>query len=262
MRKLEVFSLKEADSKEYNISLELPCELICRISNSGIFSEFNGIVLPAYLGQLQTRASMQSTDQPAAAPQKDNEGSPAAFNSEQHPPQLGLKLGSHGALATTVAFGTGLALGFSHGSTKAAFRFRAENAHRFPTSAAGWYQYHKSKNYVSMLGGLKDGFKLGAKLSVGVMGFCFLEEIVNQARPGHRDFLSTVTAGLTFSGIYSLLARHDVYTAARTAKLGLKLSLAYGLAQDVLSAAKGDKPGYIAWVSKKLRGSDAENGAV
>ncbi|EEP76911.1 conserved hypothetical protein [Uncinocarpus reesii 1704] len=194
---------------------------------------------------------MPPTDQPT----EEHGSISTAFNTEQ-PPQVGIKLSAQGVLAATVAFATGVGLGFSHGSTKAAFRFRAENAHRFPTDSAGWYQYHKSKNYTSMLGGLKDGMKLGTKLSVGVLGFCFLEEIVNQARHGPRDFFSTVTAGLTFSGIYSLFARHDVYTAARTAKLGLKLSLAYGLAQDALAVAKGNKPRYITWVTSKFRGDD------
>ncbi|EAS33528.3 uncharacterized protein CIMG_04552 [Coccidioides immitis RS] len=198
---------------------------------------------------------MQPIDE-SNAPHRDDDASLPTFDAEQPPPQVGFKLGPNGFLASTVAFGTGIGLGFSHGSTKAAFRFRAENAHRFPTSPAGWYQYHKSKNYVSMVGGLKDGIKLGTKLSVGVMGFSFLEEIINQARHGNRDFLSTVTAGLTFSGIYSLFARHDVYTAARTAKLGLKLSLAYGLAQDALAVAKGHKPRYLAWVTDRFRGRD------
>lgn len=220
--------------------------------------------------------TMQSTEQSAS--RKEDAASTAAL-AEQPPPRFNIKLGPHGGLATIVAFSTGLALGASHGTTRAALRFRAENAHRFPTDSAGWYQYHKSKNYVSMIGGLKDGMKLGTKLSVGVAGFCLLEEVINQARPGNRDFLSTVTAGLTFSGLYSLIgvyfcnktcvgskadtrgliARHDVYTAARTAKLGLKLSLAYGLAQDVLSSAKGEKPGYIAWISKKITGDSGKS---
>lgn len=40
-------------------------------------------------------------------------------------------------------------------------------------------------------------------------------------------------------------ARHDVYTAARTAKLGLKLSLTYGLLQDALETLKGNRPTYV-----------------
>jgi len=46
-------------------------------------------------------------------------------------------------------------------------------------------------------------------------------------------------------------ARHDVYTAARTTKLGLKLSLAYGLMQDMLESMKGNRPAYVNFILGK-----------
>lgn len=46
----------------------------------------------------------------------------------------------------------------------------------------------------------------------------------------------------------ALVARHDVYTAARTAKVGLKLSLAYGLLQDLFASFRGSRPQYIQFV--------------
>jgi hypothetical protein len=98
-----------------------------------------------------------------------------------------------------------MAIGSSHGSKKAAYRFRAENAHRFPTTSTGWFQYHKTKNYIAIVGGVKEGMKMGLKLSAGALAFCLFEETVDYARHDRRDFLSTVTAGLSFSGIYSLL---------------------------------------------------------
>jgi hypothetical protein len=121
-----------------------------------------------------------------------------------NPPRLGIEMDYRLAMASGSAFLAGMALGASHGTTKTAFQFRAENAHRFPTSSTGWYQYHKSKNYKAVLGGLKDGMKMGAKLGAGSLAFCLFEETVDHARD-RRDFLSTVTAGLSFSGIYSLL---------------------------------------------------------
>ena len=124
----------------------------------------------------------------------------------KNPPRLGIRTDSRLALASGSAFLAGMALGASHGTTKAAFQFRAENAHRFPTSSTGWYQYHKSKNYKAVLGGVKDGMKMGAKLGAGSLAFCLFEETVDNARD-RRDFLSTVTAGLAFSGVYSLLCR-------------------------------------------------------
>ncbi|KAL1958432.1 hypothetical protein VTO42DRAFT_4533 [Malbranchea cinnamomea] len=164
------------------------------------------------------------------------------------PPRLGTPFFIRLPIAMGGAFVLGMAMGASYGSTKAAYRFRAENAHRFPTTSTGWYQYHKSKNYKSMLGGLKEGLKMGSKLGVGTMAFCLFEETVDHARNGHADFLSTITAGLSFSGIYSVLARHDIYTAARTVKLSLKMSLAYGLLQDAISTLKGNPPWYIGFL--------------
>jgi hypothetical protein len=122
----------------------------------------------------------------------------------RNPPRLGMGAGYRLPLSTCSAFVAGLALGVSHGATKAAYRFRAENAHRFPTTSTQWYQYHKSKNYISVLGGLKDGVKMGSKLGIGSLVFCIFEETVDHARDT-RDFLSTVTAGLSFSGVYSLV---------------------------------------------------------
>lgn len=48
---------------------------------------------------------------------------------------------------------------------------------------------------------------MGSKLGVGALAFCLFEETVDYARHDERDFLSTVTAGLSCSGIYSLLGK-------------------------------------------------------
>ncbi|KAL4747935.1 hypothetical protein BDW72DRAFT_181602 [Aspergillus terricola var. indicus] len=170
------------------------------------------------------------------------------FFESEAPSRLGMEVGQRLPLTALSAFSAGLAIGATHGSKKAAYRFRAENAHRFPTTPTGWFQYHKTKNYISIVGGVKEGVKMGFKLGAGALAFCLFEETVDYARHDKRDFISTVTAGLSFSGIYSLLARHDVYTAARTTKLGLKLSLVYGLMQDGLETLKGNRPAYIDFI--------------
>lgn len=123
------------------------------------------------------------------------------------PPRLGIEFGKRLPYATMSAFSTGMALGYYHGSKKAGLVFRAENAHRFPTTSTGWFQYHKTKNYIGVVGGVKDGMKMGFKLGAGALAFCLFEETVDYARHDERDFLSTVTAGLSFSGIYSLLGK-------------------------------------------------------
>lgn len=121
------------------------------------------------------------------------------------PPRLGIEVGKRLPYTTMSAFSVGMAMGSSYGSKKAAYRFRAENAHRFPTTSSAWFQYHKSKNYTAIVGGVKEGMRMGFKLGAGAFAFCLFEETVDYARHDQRDFLSTVTAGLSFSGIYSLL---------------------------------------------------------
>ncbi|KAL3474232.1 hypothetical protein BJX99DRAFT_248438 [Aspergillus californicus] len=170
------------------------------------------------------------------------------FFESDAPPRLGMEIGYRFPLTTVSAFSAGMLMGASYGSKKASYRFRAENAHRFPVTSTGWFQYHKTKNYISIVGGVKEGMKMGFKLGVGALAFCLFEETVDYARHDQRDFISTVTAGLSFSGIYSLLARHDVYTAARTTKMGLKMSLTFGLIQDALESLKGNRPVYVDFI--------------
>jgi hypothetical protein len=126
------------------------------------------------------------------------------FDSDS-PPRLGIEIQRRLPYTTFTAFAVGMAIGSSHGSRKAAFQFRAENAHRFPTTSVGWFQYHKTKNYKAIVGGVHEGTKLGLKLGTGALAFCLFEETVDYARHDRRDVLSTVTAGLSLSGIYSLL---------------------------------------------------------
>ena len=61
---------------------------------------------------------------------------------------------------------------------------------------------------------------------------------------------------------YYSSARHDVYTAARTAKLGLKLSLTYGLLQDALEALKGNRPAYIDFMMGNRRSKIEKEGSI
>lgn len=100
----------------------------------------------------------------------------------------------------------GLGLGFSYGSRDAGLRFRAENAHRLPSTAVGWYAYHKAKNYYVSYAGLKEGVKMGAKCGFWVGGFFAAEEAVDGLR-GKEDFLSTVVAGLGVAGAFTIWSR-------------------------------------------------------
>ncbi|KAI9850020.1 MAG: hypothetical protein M1838_006193 [Thelocarpon superellum] len=158
--------------------------------------------------------------------------------------RLSLPFGLRLPFGTGIAFLGGSGLGLAHGSQTAGWRFRAENAHRLPRTTTGWYLYHKSKNYHMMFGGVTEGLKMGGKLSLLAGAFFTVEEAVDRTR-GTRDCLSTVIAGLGIAGGWSLWNRFPIQTAARTAKAGLLFGLAYGLAQDVLSLARGRRPGYV-----------------
>ncbi|KAI3334054.1 hypothetical protein F4824DRAFT_469651 [Ustulina deusta] len=116
--------------------------------------------------------------------------------------------------AAATAFGIGMTLGLAHGSKMAGLRFRAEHAHRLPTTTTGWYLYHKSKNYHLALGGLKEGFKVGARLGVLSTAMFCAENLFDVYR-GSQDFVSTLMASLAVAGGFSLWSRsRNPYIAA------------------------------------------------
>ncbi|KAA8574705.1 hypothetical protein EYC84_003955 [Monilinia fructicola] len=112
-----------------------------------------------------------------------------------------------------------MALGISHGSQTAGLRFRAENAHRLPTSPTGWYLYHKT-----------------------------IEDMCDRWR-GRKDVVNTVVASLSVAGGFSLWNRFPITTAARTAKTGLAFGIAYGLVQDAVGYARGRRLGYVDFIT-------------
>lgn len=181
---------------------------------------------------------------------------------------------TYGVLGATF---TGMFLGLSHGSKSAALRFRAENAHRFPTTQKGWYLYHKSKNYHSMLGGIKDGLKMAGKLSFLAGSFFCAEVAVDIARGGNKDFASTTIAGSTVAGGFSAWSklinsivvaiwmrfnvipdRFPLATTARTIRLGLYGGLIFGLAQDFVTYAKGGRLRYVDYLFGKSHDSQQQ----
>ncbi|MCJ1257748.1 hypothetical protein MMC24_005574 [Lignoscripta atroalba] len=175
----------------------------------------------------------------------DDPEAPPPLSAPTNAPRLSLPFQYRLPTATAGAFFTGMFLGLTHGSQTAGLRFRAENSHRLPKSSTGWYLYHKSKNYHMMLGGVKEGLKMGTKVGFWVGGFFTVEEAIDRARGGRKDFLSTVVAGLSVAGGFSAWNQFPLITAARTAKVGLISGLAFGLIQDILSLAKGRRLFYV-----------------
>ncbi|KAI1160396.1 hypothetical protein F5B18DRAFT_508126 [Nemania serpens] len=153
--------------------------------------------------------------------------------------------------AAAAAFGIGMTLGLAHGSKMAGLRFRAEHAHRLPTTTTGWYLYHKSKNYHLAFGGLKEGFKAGAKLGVLSTAMFCAENLFDEYRGG-QDCINTVMASLAVSGGFSLWNRFSAAETARTAKKGLIFGLVYGGFQDLLSLARGRPVGYVTFIRSHI----------
>lgn len=101
------------------------------------------------------------------------------------------------------SFTFGMILGMVQGSKMAGLRFRAEHAHKLPTTTTGWFMYHKSKNYVVAAGGVKEGLKMGFKVSVWTTAMLVVENMYDQYRQS-KDFINTVMASLTVAGGFSL----------------------------------------------------------
>ncbi|KAF2404660.1 hypothetical protein EJ06DRAFT_568954 [Trichodelitschia bisporula] len=191
-----------------------------------------------------------STPSPSTPPAPRN---PSLLSSYRKPTtnpkteRLSLPPNTRMTLGFGTAFLVGSGLGLANGGTAAGMRFRAENAHRLPTSQQGWYFYHKSKNYHTLLGGAREGGLMGLKVGLWVTAFLVMEEAVDQSRGAGRnkDFLSTLVAAAATSGAFSAWNRFPITTAARTAKMGVKIGLGYGLLQDGFSYLQGRRLGYV-----------------
>ncbi|EGP92619.1 uncharacterized protein MYCGRDRAFT_65284 [Zymoseptoria tritici IPO323] len=160
-------------------------------------------------------------------------------------------------LGMLLGFASGGLLGMAKGSQDAGFRFTAENAHRQPKTQTGWYLYHKSKNYNTIFGGVKEGFKQAWRYTFWVGMYFAMEEEARQIA-GNRDCLSSMFAGLGTAGIFSAWNRFPLPTAARTAKLGAKAGFGFGLLQDAVSLVRGRRVGYVEFVKRVTLGSSED----
>ncbi|KAI9658965.1 MAG: hypothetical protein M1821_001925 [Bathelium mastoideum] len=171
-----------------------------------------------------------------------------ATSPHSHPPfRLSIPPTFRILLITTLSSTLGFGLGLTHGATLAGLRFRAENAHRLPDTRAGWYLYHKSKNYAAMWGGVREGGRMALRVGVWTGAFVLAEEAVDGGR-GRRDGFSSVVAGLGTAAAFSAWNRFPLPTAARTARLGLLVGLGFGVLQDGVAVMKGERVGYVDWV--------------
>ncbi|KAH8905671.1 hypothetical protein BR93DRAFT_938250 [Coniochaeta sp. PMI_546] len=154
-------------------------------------------------------------------------------------------------MASGMAFLVGLGLGTTKGSKMAGLRFRAEHAHKLPTTTTGWFLYHKSKNYHVAYGGLREGLRMGVKVCFWTTTMFSIEHMFDISR-GQKDFLNTVLACVTVAGGFSLWNRFSLPMAARTTKTALVVGLVYGGLQDLAGAARGRPIGYIDFIKRRV----------
>ncbi len=106
-------------------------------------------------------------------------------------------------IAIMASFTVGMGLGAAQGSTMAGLRFRAEHAHKLPQTTTGWYLYHKSKNYHVAYGGIREGLRMGGKVSFWTTAIFGIETLFDKYR-GTMDLVNTVLACVTAAGGFSL----------------------------------------------------------
>ncbi|KAK4504482.1 hypothetical protein PRZ48_005398 [Zasmidium cellare] len=210
--------------------------------------------------------------------------------------RLSLPLAARLALAGIFGSVSGLILGVGKGGQDSGLRFQAENAHRLPNTQTGWYLYHKSKNYNMMFGGITEGVKQAGRLGLWAVCFFVLEEGIDRGRAagvrmwrrvssgefakgagvskavedaldagveerqvaGNRDCVSSMLAGLGSAGIFSAWNKLPLPTVARTAKMGAKVGLVFGLTQDALNVVKGKRVGYVEFIKRHTVGESVE----
>ncbi|KAK7430987.1 hypothetical protein QQZ08_002517 [Neonectria magnoliae] len=181
----------------------------------------------------------------------------ASFPHDSHP-RLSIATPSRLLLGTVSSALLGLSLGATQGGQMAQLRFRAEHAHKMPDTTAGWYFYHKSKNYHAMQGGIREGFHMGFKTGFWTFVALSLESTVDRCR-GASDMFSTTIATLTVAGAFSLWHRLSMTAAARTARLGLMFGLAYGGVQDLVGLTRGRPIGYVDFLKRRGGRSHSDN---
>jgi hypothetical protein len=79
-----------------------------------------------------------------------------------------------------------------------------------PDTTTGWYLYHKSKNYHAMQGGIREGFRMGARTGLWSFMALFLESTVDRCR-GSSDMFSTMVATLTVAGGFSVWRKWEIF---------------------------------------------------
>ena len=160
----------------------------------------------------------------------------------------------------TNAFCAFWAVGFLRARRLSAHQFLAENSHRLPTSDAGWYLYHRAKNYRTLWNGIKGGFRYGFLGGGTAYLYGYIEEFWDQdVRGGKVDALGSLVAGTVTAGLFGLWKGFGARMAWRYLRVGMALGLLSGVVQDSIRWAGGATPWYVkelqerpwAWTSRE-----------
>lgn len=142
-------------------------------------------------------------------------------------------------------------IGFLRTRRLAAHQFLAENSHRLPTSDAGWYLYHRAKNYQVVWRGFKGGLRYAAIGGACAFLYGFIEEVWDQGvRKGQVDPGGSTVAGAATAGTFAIWNRMRARQTWRCLRVGMGLGLISGVLQDSLRWYSGAPPWYV----EKLHG--------
>lgn len=146
----------------------------------------------------------------------------------------------------TNAFCAFWAVGFLRARRLTGHQFLAENSHRLPTSDAGWYLYHRAKNYRTMWNGIKGGFRYGFLGGATAYFYGFVEDFWDQdVRGGRVDASGSLVAGTATAAVFAWWKGIGMRTTWRYLRVGMGLGLVSGLLQDSIRWARGATPWYV-----------------
>lgn len=141
------------------------------------------------------------------------------------------------------AFGV---VGFLRARRLASHQFLAENSHRLPTSDAGWYLYHRAKNYRTAWKGIKGGARYGLLGGVTAYLYGFIEDFWDQdVRSGRVDAMGSFVAGTVTAAFFAMWKGLGPRTSRQYFRVGMGLGLVSGVLQDSVRWTRGATPWYI-----------------
>lgn len=133
----------------------------------------------------------------------------------------------------------GFFAGFYKGFTTRSVQFLAENAHRLPRTVAGWYFYHREKNYTSALAGFGKGVTRARQFGALAVGFSAVEHVSEKYIIKQESYLNTLLGWWTVSGAFVGIRRLGLQYAKYVFLFSTSAALLMGGIQDGYGAYYG-----------------------